>query len=117
MTVKLFLVSWWLLLGAIALVKAQLPGPGEAVSPSPQEQQALSDLKGKVDGMIVWSTSRSSGKHDLWIMNADGTDQRPLTKGGNVDWFPRFSPSGARVVFTRSKMGWVSEMDAEVNDK
>jgi hypothetical protein len=105
------------LFSGFSIVTAQLPDVGTGVSPSAKEQQALDGLKGKIIGQIVWSTSRVAGKHDLWIMNADGTNQRPLTKGGNVDWFPRFSPSGSRVVFTRSKMGWVSEMDAEYNDK
>ena len=114
---KSILLSVSLLSCGISLVSAQLPDPGTGVSPAPKEQQALANLKGKVAGEIVWSTSRSSGKHDLWIMNADGTNQRPLTKGGNVDWFPRFSSTGDRVVFTRSKVGWVSEMDAEYNDK
>jgi hypothetical protein len=112
------------LIAAIALffcgaqsIGAQMPDQGTAVSPSAKEQAALEALKGKVTGEIVWSTSRVSGKHDLFIMNADATNPRPLTKGGNVDWFPRFSASGSQVIFTRSKVGWVSEMDAEYNDK
>jgi hypothetical protein len=116
MTRKMVCLAMAVVVG-IALVNAQMPDVGTGVSPSQKEQQALSALKGKITGEIVWSTSRASGKHDLWIMNADGTNQRPLTKGGNVDWFPRFSPSGAKVVFTRSKVGWVNEMDAEYNDK
>ena len=75
-------------------------------------------MKGQVVGKIVWSSSRVSSKHDIWIMNADGTDQKQLTvKPNNVDWFPRFSPDGSTVLFVRSKSGWVPETDAEMNEK
>jgi Tol biopolymer transport system component len=51
-------------------------------------------------------------------MNADGTDPKALTVSpNNVDWFPRFSPDGQTVMFTRSKMGWAPENDAEMFDK
>ncbi len=91
---------------------------GAAVSPEKAEQKALDALKGTIKGKIVWSTSRANTKHDIWIMNADGTDQKPLTVSpNNVDWFPRISPDGQTVLFTRSKMGFVPENDAEMFEK
>jgi hypothetical protein len=50
-------------------------------------------------------------------MNTDGTDVHAITKGDAVDWFPRFSPDGSRVLFTRSKKGWVFERDANTDGK
>ena len=96
MNKKNLLFAAGIVFGGVTFVCAQLPDVGTAVSPSAKEQEALAALKGKVAGEIVWSTSRVSGKHDLFIMNADGTNQRPLTKGGNVDWFPRFFPRARR---------------------
>lgn len=97
---------------------AQEAPTGAAVSPTKDEQKALDGLKGKINGKIVWSTSRVNSKHDIWIMNADGTDPKAVTNTpGNVDWFPRFSPDGATILFCRSKSGWVPENDAEMNDK
>lgn len=105
----------------IFLIKKSLQAEGaplgEVVSPSPQEKKKLEEIKGKIKGFIVWASSRSNSKHDLWIMNADGTEQRQLTKGDNVDWYPRISPDGKKVLFCRSKYGWVSESDAEIFDK
>jgi hypothetical protein len=100
-----------------AFVAAQEAPTGGPVEMSGKEKSALEALKGKVNGLVVWSTSRSNSKHDLWLMNADGSEQRQLTKGDNVDWFPRFSGDGKKIVFVRSKAGWVSEGDAEMNDK
>ncbi|MBN1983030.1 MAG: PD40 domain-containing protein [Chitinivibrionales bacterium] len=97
-------------------VSAQ-PPTGADAKPADNETKALASLKGTTIGKIVWSSSRSASNHDLWIMNADGTDPKQLTKGDNVDWFPRFSPDGSTIIFTRSKGGWVTENDAEYNDK
>jgi len=36
---------------------------------------------------------------NLWIINSDGTDHRPLTTGNRSDSSPRWSPDGARIAF------------------
>jgi hypothetical protein len=103
--------------GCMTALMAQEAPIGTPVQPSAKESKALGALKGSIQGKIVWSTSRSNSRHDLWIMNADGTDPKQLTKTDDVDWFPRISPDGNRVLFTRSKGGWVPENDAEYFDK
>jgi hypothetical protein len=70
----------------------------------------------KVKGKIVWSSSRD-GNHDLFVMNTDGSGVKRLTEGDAVDWFPRYSPDGSRILFVRSKKGWVSERDANAEGK
>jgi Tol biopolymer transport system component len=107
-----------LVTGSLFGLHAQEAPLGSVTNPTKDEQSALTAFKGSLNGKIVWSTSRANTKHDIWIMNADGSDQKALTTSPNtVDWFARFSPDGATVLFCRSKMGWVSENDAEMNDK
>lgn len=96
---------------------AQEAPTGIPVDPSTEEQQALKRISGQIQGKIVWSTSRANSKHDIWIMNADGTGAKALTKSNQVDWFPRFSPDGSKVIFNRSKSGWVPENDANYPEK
>src|SRR5256885_3139339 len=36
---------------------------------------------------------------NLWIINADGTDQRPLSTGNHSYASPRWSPDGSRIAF------------------
>ena len=90
---------------------------GAPVAPTSEEQSSLNAIKGKLNGKIVWSTSRVHSTHDLWIMNADGTDSKALTNSSTVDWFPRFSPDGQKIIFTRSKGGWTPENDANYPEK
>lgn len=105
------------LLGCITLLSAQEAPIGSPAKMSGKEKKALEAFKGTIKGTIVWSTSRANSKHDIWIMNVDGTDKKALTKSNSVDWFSRFSPDVKQVLFTRSKSGWVPETDAKFYDK
>src|SRR5438067_5945926 len=40
---------------------------------------------------------------NLWIINADGTDNRPLTSGPHSDSSPRWSPDGTRIAYISSE--------------
>ena len=42
---------------------------------------------------------------NLWIINADGTDHRPLTTGNRSDSSPRWSPDGSRLAFLAGDEG------------
>ena len=57
-------------------------------------------------GTIVFDSNRNRGQGPLntahlFLMNADGSDQRPLTKGSSATW----SPSGKRIAFHASASG------------
>ncbi|MHA6278657.1 S9 family peptidase [Salinimicrobium sp. CAU 1759] len=40
-----------------------------------------------------------SNYSNLWIINSDGTQNRPLTSGNQSDLYPRWSPDGEKIVF------------------
>ena len=108
-----------LLCGAALTACASLSGlpPKGADEAPPAEAAALmKEVGGKANGTIVWSSSRV-GNHDLFSMKTDGSDVKQITRGDEVDWFPRFSPSGEQILFCRSKKGWVSERDANASEK
>lgn len=92
------------------------PPKGADDAPPAEEAAAMKEVGQKAAGLIVWSSSRV-GNHDLFTMNTDGSDVKQITKGEEVDWFPRFSPDGSKLLFNRSKSGWVSERDANSSDK
>jgi hypothetical protein len=92
------------------------PPTGSEEKPGDAEQAAMKAIGARVPGTIVWSSSRV-GNHDLYVMNTDGSNTHNITSGDAVDWFPRFSPDGSKILFCRSKKGWVSERDANNSDK
>jgi Tol biopolymer transport system component len=101
----------------ITLFAGEAP-QGASVTPEGKEAESLQQWQSQgLHGYVVWSSSRSSSRHDLWVMNANGDSLTQLTSSDKVDWFPRFSPDGKRILFTRSKAGWVSENDAKYNQK
>jgi dipeptidyl aminopeptidase/acylaminoacyl peptidase len=42
---------------------------------------------------------------NLWMVNFDGSDNRPLTTGNQNDFSPRWSPDGKRIVYKSNKGG------------
>ena len=40
---------------------------------------------------------------NLWILNADGSDHRPLTSGNFTDASPRWSPDGSRLLYSSNR--------------
>lgn len=99
------------LLGGCAAMMGRPPkGAEEALTAA--ERAAIARVREQLDGLIAWSSSRE-GHHDIFLMKTDGSLVRRLTKGPHVDWYPRFSPDGKRVLFTRSaRPEWVAETDA-----
>jgi Tol biopolymer transport system component len=55
-----------------------------------------------LDGLVVWSSNRS-GNHELYLLDLRGPAVQQLTHDPRVDFFPRFSPDGRRVLFLRSQ--------------
>jgi hypothetical protein len=102
----------------LALAGAALAGPpkGAPVTPDKADLAASQAMTKSLKGKIVWSTSRD-GNHDIYIMNIDGSDMKPLTKGPKTDWYSHFSPDGKKVLFTRSKMDWTIETDANYPER
>jgi TolB protein len=51
---------------------------------------------------VVFVSNRERRSSDVWIMNANGSGQRPIARRPNSDdWHPRYSPDGSRIAFTQ----------------
>ena len=84
------------------------PDAGAETAESPDEIAARDAALRAMGGKIVWSSNRS-GSHDLWILDGPGAAPRRLMQSGFTDTYPRFSPDGTKVCFSRSREPWVSQ--------
>lgn len=63
-------------------------------------------------------TGLNNDLHDLYVMNADGTDERLLLGGSSDDIWPSWSPDGAQIVFMsdRSSYGDIFSVDVATGE-
>ena len=84
---------------------------------------------------IVWRASRPEGAAldqyrallakalvrptslEIYLMNADGTNQRPLTHNGAANFCPTFHPDGRRILYSSNADGGGREFDLWILDK
>ena len=88
------------------------PPVGEAVVPTEDEAAARASALEAFGGKIVWSSNRA-GSHDIWFAEGPKWKPRRLTQSGFTDTYPRFSPDGRLVSFSRSTEPWVSQRNFE----
>lgn len=56
------------------------------------------------DGKIVYATAQN-GDADIWIMDADGNNQKQLTDNNTADYFPKVTADGRYIVFISNRSG------------
>jgi len=55
-----------------------------------------------LNGKIAFTSIRD-GNEEIYVMNADGTDQTRLTNNPAGDWNPDWSPDGTRIAFNSNR--------------
>lgn len=85
-------VVGWLLVDQLVLSSSYEPLLSREVTP-------VEELPA---GFMVWSSNRS-GNHDIFKMTLPEREITRLTSHPHVDYHPRVSPDGSRIVFARSR--------------
>ncbi len=83
---------------------------GQTVQSAGGQQQSLAALVQGRSGFLVWSSNRS-GNHDLWIQTLPDGAPRQLTTHPHAEYYPRVSPDGSKIVFSRANKVWASHRD------
>jgi Tol biopolymer transport system component len=81
-------------------------GTGEPVNLTPT-MGTSHDPKWSPDGRKIAFSSYQVGEdhHDIFIMNADGSDLKNLTNGNGSSTNPRWSPDGGKIAFVSTRDG------------
>ena len=69
------------------------------------EQGTELDPKWSPDGTRIVFASRRTGNYDVYVMNADGSDQQAITSNPAVDRKPAWSPDGNTIAFASDRDG------------
>lgn len=66
------------------------------------------------DGKLLYDTD-ANGKSSIWVVNADGSDLKPLTDGVSDDYAPQASSDGRTIIFgsRRTNLYGVWRMDSD----
>lgn len=87
------------------------PPCGESVVVDAVSSAARAEILARFNGKIAWSSNRD-GLHNIWIFD-EGIDRpRRVTRSMFTDTYPKFSPDGKKIAFSRSQMPWVSQRNA-----
>lgn len=89
--------------GESSAADAGPPQPGTACPKrSPRAQSGQPQVAGPSQGAsLIAFWSDRDGDAQIYVMNADGSDQRRLTRNATQDLYPAWSPDGRQIAFMR----------------
>ena len=108
-------ISRLLLIGALGILTLAGCFPRMPTGAAGAQQSAATDASFSPDGSTILFAANHDGDLEIYVVGADGSDQRQLTDNSGQDFFPSWSPDGQTIVFSSDRSGAVELylMDAD----
>ncbi|MBS1831777.1 MAG: PD40 domain-containing protein [Acidobacteria bacterium] len=95
---------------AAPLLAKRYFGPNTEEGARKVAQEFAADIMGQFGGKSLMGTkiyfvSDRTGKKEIWSMNYDGSEQKPITSYNNISSFPALSQDGTKIAFTTWREG------------
>jgi TolB protein len=87
---------------ATTVSEATPPTPTATSVPPTPTATLLPPLSGSGGGRIAFCSRRGEGDYEVYVMNADGTDKRQVTRDAFDSEGPKWSPDGTQIAFSLS---------------
>ena len=101
-------------LAALWVMPASNPAGAKAITTGARRDDGRSGLAWTPDGRIVYGSS-TDGRPQIWIMDADGGNQKPLTADQALNAYPVVCAGGRYIVYTSVREGvpqvWRMDID------
>ena len=97
-------LSHFVVLCALGAFVAACSGPDGTLAPAAGLQASVTDQPGP-HGKLVFHSTRD-GDFDVYVMNADGSEQTRITSDANNDIDPTWSPNGQQIAVNRFPADW-----------
>lgn len=93
---------------ATKLGSLSAPDAGGISADSDEWRELSKSHVSNLNGFVVFSSNRD-GNHDIFKLNLADFELSKLTTHPHTETYPRVSPDGKRVVFSRAHQPWVSQ--------
>lgn len=99
--------SWYKFNSGCAMIKAGIAGSGSSKSDLRITNNNAVDRypSWSPDGTQIAYASNQTGQYEIWIMNADGSSPKQVTKNLGNCIKPAWSPDGTKIAFVSDKNG------------
>ncbi|MFT6005418.1 MAG: Tol biopolymer transport system component [Pseudoalteromonas tetraodonis] len=93
---------------ATKLGSLSAPAAGGVPTDAGQWRELSKQHVSAINGFVVFSSNRD-GNHDIFKLKLNDFELSKLTTHAHTETYPRISPNGKQLIFSRSQQPWVSQ--------
>ena len=87
------------------------PSAGKVAEDVGEWKQLSKNHVSNINGFVVFSSNRN-GNHDIYKLELSNFELSKVTNHKHTETYPRISPSGDKIIFSRAHQVWVSQRNS-----